>query len=254
MPALTRLSDWWFPELEPRRLALLRIGWAVCMAVALVPSALDASWLFGGPWVIGGALVAVAAYGAGLATRVTGPLAWVLFQVLHAQNPDWSTGGDSVLRVFGAYTVLMPTEAVWSVDARLGWTRPLTRRTWLLRLFQLNLCLLYVKTGLVKLPNPLWQQGLAVHYSLALQGHQRIPLDALLGSAAVVSKVLTWSTLVFEVGFPLVWWRRARVPVLIAGLALHLSIGALMDVGVFSVAMIWTYVAFVPLPDPKSLT
>ena len=64
----------------------------------------------------------------------------------------------------------------------------------------------------------------------------------------------TWSTLAFEIGFP-VWMliRRVRPWVLVFGVGLHLGIWALMEISWFSPAMLALYIVFWrPAPSSES--
>ena len=63
---------------------------------------------------------------------------------------------------------------------------------------------------------------------------------------------LTWGTLVLEVSIGVLIWNRVLRPYAIAaGLALHLGIDYSLRVGFFGLAIVVSYVAFVP-PDAAS--
>lgn len=273
----------WFGEVDPRRLALLRIGWALVALWAYVPLLWEGWWLFSDEgllpletipldwisllvnplWQIsspGGVQAFIAATlgllvltALGLGTRVVQPLAWLMLLSLVNRNGAWTSGADSVLRVFGFYLMFLPTGRVWSLDARLFPQSTTAPTAWPLRLFQLQVCILYVKTGMVKAAEPIWQSGEAVFQAMSCGAYWRFRMEPLLSSRWFQGfcALADYATLVVEIGFPLVWIRRLRPFVLLAGLGLHVGISAFLDIGAFTFAMLWTYLAFVELPERR---
>ena len=104
---------------------------------------------------------------------------------------------------------------------------------WPQRILQLQLCVLYLVAGIWKATGPTWRNGTAVGMVLQLGEFQRFPIpDFLL--TPFMSQVMTFTTLVFELGFPvLVWIPRLRLPVLLAGLAFHAGLDWVMNVQLF---------------------
>jgi len=271
-----RWDRWWFAEADPRNLALLRIGYGLLCLWTVFVIWPDRQALLGDPGVLPLELrnygwhrpslfalvedptallvvfvLAALLLSAGVFSRFSMLICWVFVVSVGHRNGMWTDGSDAVMRVFGAYMLLMPLGQVWSVDSL--WRRGVDFVLgWPLRLFQLNLCLVYVKTGLVKAPNPTWADGTAVFYSLASPSYWRFPMEELLTSPVVhwVSTLMSYGTLVIELGFPLVLLRRCRRWVLLAGLGLHLGIFAFMRLGAFSEAILWAYLAFVVLERP----
>ena len=133
-----------------------------------------------------------------------------------------------------------------------------------------QIAIIYGSSGLHKLAFPMWRDGSAVHWAINLNEFHRLPW-AIPETAAFVVALLTWSTLAFELAFPLlVIFKRIRPPVLIAGIGLHLGLWATMELGPFSQVMVASYIAFlepatvarffqkkdnpVPLPAPEPLS
>lgn len=202
-------------------------------------------------------------YTLGLATPVTGPLLLlVLVSVLH-RDPWIQNGGDRTLRIMLLYMVLAPTGRALSLDAALAaWRR---RRRGLqaaatpvvsgvvLRIVQAQLVVIYTYTGIAKSFGSTWRDGTALYYALSNEYYARAPalFDQLLAQRPVqlVTSLATWVTLGWEILFlPLVAWRRTRVPALVVGIVLHAVIWSTMSVGMFSLVMLWAYLAFLP-PD-----
>ena len=164
-------------------------------------------------------------------------------------------GGDRLLRMWTLCLLGSPCTHTVSVDAwwarRRG--RPLPGRVQGLavRLVQVQLAWMYFTTGLAKLGGGVWRGGDALYYALLAEHFQRFggllqPEVLGRGLPYRLTQAGTWGTLVFEAGFPaLVAWRRTRWATLAAGVVLHLGIFATMMVGMFSVASLWGYLAFV---------
>lgn len=268
---------WWFASPDPRVLALLRIGYGLLglwTVFVLWPDrhallgdpgvfpleARDYNWTRPSVFALGldptplllAFVASSAALVAGAFSRVAMLVSWVFVVSVAHRNGLWTDGSDTILRVFGLYMLFLPLGRTWSVDSlwRPG-TSPISG--WPLRLFQLNVCILYVKTGLIKAVHNNWQSGDAVFYALASPTYWRFPMDGLLRVEAFqhLTTAMTWGTLVFEIGFPLVFLSRLRRPWLLVGLGLHLGIFAFMDLGAFSECILWTYLAFLRFGESR---
>ena len=204
-----------------------------------------------------GALVHLA-WMLGWKTRWTGPLSALVLVSLHHRNLWFQHGGDRVIRLAVLMLALAPCGATLSIDAwrrqrravrdGAGAATPLVA-AWPLRLFQLQWMIIYGFTGVDKLRGDNWLDGTALYYALSDLSFQRFPawveplLQSPWGQAACA--LLTWLALAWEVAFaPLVLWAPARLPLLVAGIGLHLGIAATISVGSFSFAMVAGYLAF----------
>ncbi|GDX79139.1 hypothetical protein LBMAG42_09500 [Deltaproteobacteria bacterium] len=97
-------------------------------------------------------------------------------------------------------------------------------------------CGIYGATGFNKLlTESEWLTGEALGWHLLTPNFANTPLDQWLSTHTLVLTVFGWFTMLFECSFPfLIWFGRPRVPLLAAGVALHLGIHALMNVGGFA--------------------
>ncbi len=278
-------NQFWFAPADPRNYAALRIGYGLLGLWLYLPMWGELEALLGDPgiyplaaraedygperlsvlasplWSGSGAvhlffglmLVAFLATALGFYSRIAQALAWVGVVSIANRTAVWTDGSDVVLKVFGFYLLFMPLGQRWSWDARKAVTAdPVVG--WPLRLFQLQVCILYVRTGIVKALDGRWQDGTAIYHALSTSYFWRFRMDELLAWPAfqAFSVFATYATLVFEIGFPLVLFRFARRPVLVTGLALHLGIAAFMNLGGFSEAILWTYLAFVAFPPRRA--
>lgn len=102
---------------------------------------------------------------------------------------------------------------------------------------------LYGSTGWMKLLfEPAWATGKTLEYFLVDTSFGLRPLGVPASAHRWLLAPAGWLTVAFEANFPfLILWRRARGPLLVAGIALHVGIFALMTVGPFSVAALAGY-------------
>jgi hypothetical protein len=89
---------------------------------------------------------------------------------------------------------------------------------------------------------PAWATGKTLEYFLVDTSFGLRPLGVLASAHRWMLAPAAWLTVAFEASFPfLIPWRRTRGPLLLAGVALHVGIFALMTVGPFSVAALAAY-------------
>ncbi len=188
---------------------------------------------------------------------------WSLDAWWHARRGGPSTWpGESIGRRWGRW-----------LGARLGWPEAGASEVppWSLRLAQVQLVLIYFFAGLLKvtagypeetdlgqawrkrgltglveavgqaLAGQDWLNGEAVYWVLNDVTLNRVPYFAF-PVPLFVCRLVSWATLVFEIGFPvLVLFRRLRPWLLLAGLLFHVGILLHTDVGWFGPAMLAWY-------------
>jgi hypothetical protein len=247
----------WFGPQDLAPLVLVRIAfgvlaflWAVSVlpdskaffgpdGVLANPPGRDGSWSLLHVWDSGtAAVVLVVLLGigglclaAGAWTRIAAVVVFVAFVSLGNRNSFIGNSGDALMRILSLYVMLAAFAP---------------RATWPLRLIQIQLSLIYIGTVWAKLRGITWPDGDAVSYAFRLEDLARFPAPDV-GQSLFVTHVLTWGTLVLEASIGvLVWVRRLRPWVLLAGVCLHLGIEYRLRVGFFSWAMLTTYLAFVP--------
>lgn len=109
-----------------------------------------------------------------------------------------------------------------------AWRSPASR--WLLMLLYASL---YGSTGWLKLiADPSWWTGDALRYDLVERFHAGGALATWLSGHPALCLGMSWFTMGFEALFPfLIVWPAATPYLLLAGVGMHLGIGALMHVG-----------------------
>ncbi len=204
------------------------------------------------PWLLAAAF-ALAALGItlGLWPRLCALAIFALNLSLQLRNPYVCNAGDRLFLIFAALAVTLPLAERWSLEAWFRRRRGLEAtpsRIWGQRLVALQTCYVYLFAALAKLPKPQWRDGSALFDVLS----SSVLSDWQVGPALVpILRVLTWSTLAFELSFPLlVWSPRLRPYVLVAGILFHAGIEITMAIPMFSAIMITSYACF--LSDDES--
>ncbi|MEC7946807.1 MAG: HTTM domain-containing protein [Myxococcota bacterium] len=199
------------------------------------------------------------AFAAGFGGRLMGLAALAVLVSLHHTNPWMQNGGDRILRVWTLSLLIVPCTRAFSIDAwirtRRGKPRIPTVPVTAHRMIQLQTIILYGMSGLDKLEGSTWRSGSAVYYSMSNLNFNRFPglLDPILAwrPAQIAMQFQTWVTLAWELSFPvLILFWPTRMLALAVGVLVHTGIGAFVMVGSFSLAILWTYLAFL---DPDRL-
>ena len=180
----------------------------------------------------------------GIFPRCAAFCAWLAAVSYAYRNMDILHSGDNLIRI-GTFFLIFARS-----DGALSLPREVRRRffaqtsadadahsglvpAWPQRILQIQLCVLYLAAGTWKAMGPTWRNGTAVGMVLQLGEFQRFPIpDFFL--TPVMSQVMTYGTLAFELGFPvLIWIPKLRLPVLLAGLAFHAGLDWAMNVQMF---------------------
>ncbi len=192
----------------------------------------------------------------GYMTRLSSVAVFLCMLSMHGRNMYIINGADVVMRVTGFFLMFAPSGGALSVDRlRRIWAGreeaeiPLYR-PWAQRLIQIQVSVIYLSTAGLKMFGKAWRNGTAVYYVLRLNGFRRFPVP--FSDNLFMIRFSTWATLAVEFAAgSLVWFARLRYAVLIAATLLHLSIEYSMNLPLFELMMISTYVTFI---YPEDLT
>jgi hypothetical protein len=201
-------------------------------------------------WVL--ALVVAALLTVGWRSRLMSFLAFVVVTSFSFRQPLMLDGSDFVFRLVPLWMTFSDPGARYSLDAMARSARgERTGRGFALpvRILELQIAWIYLATGLEKMTGTLWPGGLATYYSLQLEHTFGRALAKPIATNDVLARLMTWGTLVFEIGFLPLAMLPSRVTRLLAvamAASLHLGILVLMNVGNFPVIMLSTLVLFLP--------
>ena len=213
-----------------------------------------------GPWqddavLLAGAMIAWAASTflllVGLWTKPASILSFALFMSFANINTSLDNAGDTIRGILLFLLMLSPCGAVWSVD-RL-WRRArgddaaiLLVSPWPICVLLLQMAFIYFCNGVYKLHGESWRDGDSLYYVMHNIALVRFS-PAILPMPLWLTQLLTYSVLIWEVGFPLLMFNRwTRIAALLFGVGFHLGIYFSMELGFFVPYALCMYLPFVP--------
>ena len=181
----------------------------------------------------------------GFRARIAAVVLAYVHMSLQYRNPFILNSGDRLFMIIAFLAAFMPLAQRFSVDAWLRSKKgiaPPAVNMWGQRLVAIQIAYVYLNSVTAKIGNAVWYKGIALREVLASPVFAEWPTYLEVGPLVWF---LTYSTLVFELAFPLlVWFKRLRPLLLIGGIAFHLSIDVFMVIPIFSYIMIVSYPAF----------
>jgi hypothetical protein len=217
--------------------------------LALAPESVLWLTLIAGAFLAGALMITAGAW-----PRVGALLVYVTNVGLQHRNPYVLNNGDRLFLILAALSLFLPWGARYSVDAwrraRKGLPAPEVG-VWAQRLIALQVSYIYLSSCFAKLRYPEWRQGTAIRDVLSSPVFSEWPMRV---DFTPLVWFLTWSTLVFELLFPiLIWNPRFRPYLLVAGLLFHAGIEVTMTIPMFSAVMITTYACFLDDREAEAL-
>jgi len=177
--------------------------------------------------------------------------------------PSWNhlplTSANQILTSVLFCMVWADCGSVLSVDAWLAARRRpfdsmeerVAQAVWPLRLIRIQVCIIYLNSGLWKFFNAVWRDGAAVHYSISLNIFHRLPFG-LPPSLDWTTTIATYMTMFWEISFPVMMFHPVtRRLALILGVLFHGGMWTMLELGPFSWVMISSYLAFL---DPLAVS
>ena len=179
----------------------------------------------------------------GIFPRRMSLLVYICLASFHHRNIYILHSGDTFLRLTSFLMIFAPSGAAISLESLIR-GHPLKRiNPAAFRALQFQVCLIYAAAFCFKAKGAAWLDGSSVYIVQQLTEFQRFPLPDILRTV-FMAKILTWTTMLIEGGFPLlVWFRDTRLIAIIALCFLHLGIEYSMNIQLFE----WTLIAALTL-------
>lgn len=207
-------------------------------------------------WTLYGLLVAATfSLLVGFRSRISALAVFVLLTSFQHRNMILWDAEDTVFRLFAAFFILAHAGRAWSVDARLGGDPPPTAPTWPIRLFQVQISVIYLSAGILKVMGADWRTGSALYYVARLDDlFGQAPLPDFMFEWMPLVRLMSWSVVLVELTLPLaLWFERTRRPALVVGFLLHLSIEYAMNLFLFHWIMLVGLLSFTRPDDWRRL-
>ncbi len=198
-------------------------------------------------------IVSAAALTAGRFVKLAAPLIWFTMMSLQQDLVVMMNASDVLLRLwafyFAVFAVLTPSRYL-SIGPRgvvtsSGGLRWPVGPAWILRVFQFQLCAIYIGTAIAKAPGNRWHNGTAASIALGLEEFQRFWIPDFVRENVIIGSVSTWFAFGLEITLPLLLiYRRTRVLAIVLGVGLHFGFDYAMRLGYFFPGMLIGYIAF----------
>lgn len=216
-------------------------------------------------------LIVAGMFAAGLFSRATAALSWVIALSTVRRNPQILYGFDDIVTTWALYLAVSGASgqavsldrliARWRQARLLLARKPAAGSRGVafpsgvptatvsanlgLRLIQLHLCLIYAVAALAKFRGEAWWNGFAIWSVIASAEFRRFDLTGL-AAYPLLLNALTHGGLFLELLYPvLVWVRVLRPLVLVSMFLLHLGIDLTLGLTEFGLAMLAGNLAFV---------
>jgi hypothetical protein len=194
----------------------------------------------------------------GWRTRVMSVLLYLCMITLYHRNVLANGGPDAVPLLLSFYLMFCPSGAAYSLDSlRLARKRGTVAEPmivpWGMRLLQMQICLIYFQSCVIKCQGPLWLNGTTVHYVLFNREFGMFNLEWIAQYPLLIN-LMTHGALLLEFGLAFwLWFRPTRRWVIIGGILLHMGIRPVINVPGFGETMIATYLTFLAPDELQAL-
>ncbi len=204
------------------------------------------------------ALIVFAMLTAGLFTRVTSVLAWIITIAYCNRLTGTLFGLDQMNAFIATYLMVGDSGGVWSLDRWLAARRsqstthhsPLTYSPAIssniaIRLLQIHMCIIYLFGGIAKMRGDTWWDGSALWYAFAQLEYQSLDMTWLIHYRWLLA-LLTHLTIFWETFYCFLVWPKLTRPICLAmAVGVHLGIAICLGMKTFGLVMIIGNLAFV---------
>ena len=165
-------------------------------------------------------------------------------------------GEDTVFRLLAFFLIFLPLHRFTILEWLRGRpAEPATWPIWPFRLAQLQMCLIFVSTFMLKVSAREWWDGSAMYYVVHLDDlYGKLLNPGILFGYVLPLRLMTWGTLLFEATVPVtVWFSRTRMTTLVLLAVFHLGMDLSMNLNLFHWIMLVGWASFLAQPLPSVL-
>ncbi len=194
----------------------------------------------------------------GWRTRTMSVVLYGCLLSFYHRNVSSNGGPDAVPTILSFYMMLCPSGAAYSLDSRREAKRRGTEAEalivpWGVRLLQMQLCLIYFQSCVIKCDGPTWMDGTATHYVLFNREFDWFNLEWL-GAYPMLVNVMTHGAMLIEFALAFwLWFRPTRRWTILGGILLHAGIRPVLNIPGFGEIMCATYLTFLDPDEVASL-
>ena len=214
------------------------------------------------PTIAYAVLAATAAAAVGLTlgwrTRVMSVLLYLGMLSLYHRNVSANGGPDAIPVLVSFYLMFCPSGAAYSLDAlraarKRGTIAEPLIVPWGVRLLQMQLCLIYFQSCVIKCQGPVWLNGTTVHYILFNREFGQCNMEWMAQYPLLIN-LMTHGALMIEFALAFwLWFRPTRRWTMLGGLLLHMGIRPLIVVPAFGEFMTAIYITFLAPDELQAL-
>ncbi len=180
----------------------------------------------------------------GVYSRAVSIVFYIMTMSLFARNTVLLDGGDNLLELIAFWMMFLnlsgreTTGSVGSSPKRRGALTALLHNLAIVAIVG-QVSLVYFTSAWSKMMGHKWQDGTAIYYILRTSEFNLSPIASFIYHNDYLVTLLTYGTLVLQIGFPFVIWHRTlKYPWILGACAFHLAIGYFMGLIWFSFTLI----------------
>ncbi|QQU02385.1 HTTM domain-containing protein [Myroides odoratus] len=188
----------------------------------------------------------------GLFPRISAILLFFLLFIFKFRNIYLLDGGDNIITALLPFFFFISSKSLCKPYTKIVEKIGIESNYYLKKLtavaifgIMILICIVYFFAGLHKLQGEVWLDGTALYYILNTSDFSAYAVNDYITQFPMLVYALTWSTIVFQLLFPIfVWFNSTRKIVLLIGILLHLGILLFMRIDNFSFIMLACYAVF----------
>jgi|688.fasta_scaffold362368_1 hypothetical protein len=207
--------------------------------------------------IYSGILIAVALFAVmltiGYLTRLSAAVVYIGLLLFSLRNPAVIPSCYSLLLAGAFYLIFSQADKELSIDRFRSKSNRRKWNPWAQRLFQLQICIIYIQLLWIHLGSSSWQDGSIFYYltQLSSLAHHSFQLPP---EKLWLSKFISWSMMLIEFSAcTLIWIKEFRYPVILLVLIMNIFLDYVFNVPVFYWLLAASMLLFVDGKDLRDL-